>query len=200
MAAPGTPPSFSPSGKPEAWPSVAAMVVGAVFVIGAVVQLVGSHSGSASYQAGYDVGTVVVAVLGGWLFIWGLRRMQQRGAQPTPVGWGSKLALIVVLVILGGGVVIGAIVGPGSADASSWSSQQGIDARAGFVDSCSQSAGARLDCQCVFDHLIAVPAYNTPAGFETLAGPVQQFEQTGDRSYIPAAYVQAVAACVTPTP
>jgi len=176
------------------------MVAGAVFVIGAVVQLVGSHSGSASYRAGYDVGTVVAALLGAWLFVWGLRRMRQRDVQPTPVGRGTKLALIVVLAILGGGVVIGAIVGPGSADASSWSSQQGIDARAGFINSCSASAGARIDCQCVFNHLIAVPAYDTPAGFETLAGPIQQFEQTGDRSYIPAAYVQAVTACVTPTP
>jgi hypothetical protein len=108
--------------------------------------------------------------------------------------------LIVVLVILGGGVVIGAIVGPGSAEASSWSSQQGIEARAGFIDGCNQSAGARLDCRCVFDRLIAVPTYSTPAGFATLDGPVEQFEQTGDRSYIPVAYVEAAAACEKPTP
>jgi hypothetical protein len=176
------------------------MVAGAVLVVGAVAEIFGSHSGSASYKAGYDVGTAAVAVLGAWLFLWGLRHVRERDTQPTPAARGTKVALIALLVILGGGIVIGAIVGPRSAEASSWSSQQGIDARAGFIDACNQSAGARLDCGCVFDHLIAVPAYNTPAGFETLAGPIQQFEQTGDTSYIPAAYVAAVTACATPTP
>jgi hypothetical protein len=107
--------------------------------------------------------------------------------------------LIAALVILGGAVVLGAVVGPRSADASSWSSQQGIETRIGYLSGCEQSGGTDVDCKCIFSHLTALPQYNTPAGFNTLNVAAAQYKATGDRAYIPAAYVAATQACLVST-
>jgi hypothetical protein len=164
-----------------------------------------SGSYSSSYRAGEDVGTVVVVVAAGWLFLWGLRRVRSSGqeqalANVTPKQRRARLAVITVLVLFVGGGLLSAVLGSGSqASTTSWSSQQGAQTRAGFVAGCKGSGGTTTDCTCLFSRLISYQRYSTPAGFATLNAAAELYKQTGNRADIPAVYVQSAQSCLAST-
>lgn len=110
----------------------------------------------------------------------------QRGGRLRYAAGACVAAALFVVGVLG-------VVNNGSPDP--WATQAGIDVKAGFLDGCARTADGVVDCQCAFAHLTSQAPYNTPQGFESLAGAVQTFEQTGNRSAIPAVYLSSLQAC-----
>lgn len=82
-----------------------------------------------------------------------------------------------------------------------FSTRQGQQERAGFVDGCRQSPQAGLvDCSCVFSHLTSSPQYDTPENFLNLQVDLATVFRTHRAEDMPPAYLTAVKAClISPT-
>jgi hypothetical protein len=107
------------------------------------------------------------------------------------VRWPYVVGACVAAALPFGGVVRAAASG----SASPWDTPGGAAMKSGFIYGCSRTAGAVVDCKCVFAHLTSQAPYDTPDGFASLAGDVQTFERTGDRAAIPAVYGISINAC-----
>ena len=190
------------------WPAVCASVIIALVDLhrllypsrSAVPAVAGVNQYSTSYGVGQIVGSVVVMIAAGWLFVWGLHNVRSPRASSQsnrrPHRRAASVAMVTILVLFVGGGTVTVFVATGSSQSqSAWNTQKGVDAHAGFIDSCTASARGRVNCDCVFAHLTSVPPYDTPAGFLSLASVVDRFRQTGNRADFPVAVSQALAAC-----
>lgn len=98
----------------------------------------------------------------------------------------DSIAACVVAVLLISGVV------RGSGDGPSWSSDEGAQLRAEFVDGCESTAGGAFDCGRAFDCLVSEPAYDTPKELEDALEPAVT---ANDPSALPADYLDALQSC-----
>jgi hypothetical protein len=108
---------------------------------------------------------------------------------------------VVAVIVAGAYVLAGAGRGMfdgSSAAAEGWSSERGINIRAGFIAGCSHGVPAQGSiCECVFTRIAAAPPYDTPVGFEGLVSSMQRFQASRDPSVLPQAVVAAVRGCTT---
>jgi len=152
-------------------------------------------SSSTSYQVGQFVGLAFVLVLA--LAV--LRKARTTGFGGRVGGPLNAVVAVAAVVAAAGYLAYAAGAGmfSSSGSASPWSSQEGINMKAGFLAGCGQSIRGRTQiCECVFARLTSAPPYNTPIGFETeLLPAVRRFAQTRQVSSLPPAYVSAAYSC-----
>ena len=115
-----------------------------------------------------------------------------RPVQTAPRGRTSDvIAICVVAVLLVGGLLN--LAGQRAAASDPWSTAEGRNMSAGFVDGCTDSARGAIDCRCLFEALRKTPAYATPQSFVALGGELER--AGGDVTKFPPAYLDAVKAC-----
>ncbi|MEA2314907.1 MAG: hypothetical protein QOI03_1599 [Solirubrobacteraceae bacterium] len=154
---------------------------------------------STSYQIGQFAGLAFVLVLA----FAALRRAATTGFGSRAGGPLNGFVALAAVVIAAGYLAYSAKDGMFESGAAArgtqeaWSSQEGVDMKAGFIASCGQnSAGRTSICECVFAHIASTPPYNTPKGFEAnLLPAVKRFVETRQVSALPATYVSAVREC-----
>ena len=158
------------------------------------VLLVGA---STSYQIGEVTGFVFALVLVAYV----VRRALTRGfgVRRNP---RRDLAIAVVALVIGGAYLVsaanGGVFGSGSSTSSSgaWSSQAGVEVKAGFLDGCTGGVTSRQAiCECAFARVTAEPAYSTPQGFASLAPTFQRFKETKQVSALPPGLVAGIRSC-----
>jgi hypothetical protein len=82
-------------------------------------------------------------------------------------------------------------------DGVGWESKKGKQVRSGFVDGCKRSsAGAPVDCECIFTKITALPAYDTPDEFVEMSAQLTQNGTSLRPQSIPPEIMQAVQGCV----
>lgn len=155
-----------------------------------------------SYATGSSFGIAFGLLAAAWGVLRGLKVIRQRGEVGIfgPVSdrrqtAGRKLAvgLACVLVAI---VALGAVFGSTSGSAGeSWTSQRGVNEKAGFIDGCTRSGGAPARCDCVFQHLIRLAQYDTPSEFLTLSDVLARAAQTGNVADVPPALRAVSAGC-----
>ena len=85
---------------------------------------------------------------------------------------------------------------PGSDSRAVWSTSQGVNVKAGFIDGCSRGIASRAAmCECVFDRVSSSPPYDTPSGFEGLAATVERYQQTRNAGDLPAVLIESARYC-----
>jgi hypothetical protein len=102
-------------------------------------------------------------------------------------------AICVVGVLLAGGVLN--LADRRDAAGDPWSTAEGRNMSAGFVDGCTRSTRGLIDCGCLLDALRATPAYDTPERFAALGRELT--DSGGDPKRLPQAYLAAVQSCRT---
>ena len=157
-------------------------------------------SSSTAYQAGQLTGLAFALVLA----VYVIHRAMTRGfgskRRPAREATIALIATLIAGAYLISGVQGGMFESTSSANASGsgegWSDAKGAEVRAGFLAGCSQSVQSReAICECVFSRISALPDYNTPRSFETLAASLASFQQTHQISSLPAAMVSAIRSC-----
>lgn len=82
-------------------------------------------------------------------------------------------------------------------DGVGWESKKGKQVQSGFVDGCKRgSAGAPVDCECIFTKITALPAYDTPEEFLEMSAQLTQNGTSMRPQSIPPEVMQAVQSCV----
>jgi hypothetical protein len=82
-----------------------------------------------------------------------------------------------------------------------WSTNEGLNMRAGFIAGCSNRLLSRVaTCECVFARISTIPPYNTPSGFAGLITIVRRFTETRDLSVLPPAIVSGIRSCAGLSP
>jgi hypothetical protein len=150
---------------------------------------------STSYHVGQAVGLVVVLVLAGAVvrraLTVGLGRVRNR-LRDRWIAAGAALVAGAFLVSAANAGIFN------SGSGSAWSSQRGIEIRAGFIAGC---ANGRTDvvaiCECAFRHMTAIPAYDTPDRFEAVVPTFRRALVDHSASDLPPDLVAAVRSCVT---
>jgi hypothetical protein len=137
-----------------------------------------------AYDAGRYAAYAVLALL-----LVALVRRIRSGRRSPRSRLTDSIAACVVALLLGTGVVRAAT------DGDPWSSEEGVEMRAGFLAGCESSAGTAVDCGCTFDALVSAPAYDTPKEFAALGAVVERAIRENDVSVIPAEYLNAARSC-----
>jgi hypothetical protein len=127
----------------------------------------------------------------------GLLAVLRRLASPNR-GPRSRLtdgiAALVLAVLLIGNIARGT---GGDDKQDAWSSGQGAQMKAGFIDGCeAHNTGNVVDCGCAFDHVTAEPPYDTPDGLASLYEPSLAAQQSRNLADVPAVMMSAIRACV----
>ena len=141
-----------------------------------------------AYQTGQALGMVTLAVL----FLALMSRLVRLN-RSAHARWTDGIALLVVAGLLIGNIV--RMSGGNDSGSDPWTSGQGAQMKAGFLDGCQATSATFVDCGCAFEHMTSSPPYDTPSGLATLAGPVQVAQQTGNPRDIPDVLVSAMQAC-----
>lgn len=155
---------------------------------------------STSYQIGQFVGLAFVLVLAFAV----LRRAATTGFGSRAGGLLNRSIVVAAVVIAAGYLAYGAKEGmfesgAGAGTQQAWSTQEGVNLKAGFIAGCSQNQEARdRICECVFNRIASAAPYDTPAGFEAnLLPAVRRFQETRQPSTLPVAYVSAARSCAS---
>lgn len=164
---------------------------------------------TSAYDAGYEVGALTAVAVLAALLVALIVRVRHSAPAPRAAAYGGALApeqpvgprrrtSDIVAICIVGVLLAGAILNLASRDsatAGSWSTAEGRNMKAGFVDGCTNSSGRLVDCGCLFDALRATPSYNTPERFAALG---QQLASAGGNpNLVPPAYLAAVQSCAS---
>jgi len=178
-----------------------ALVVLAVLFVSLVLRVFGARSGT----AGPVIDSSVSHLASEGISSTPPPGMGSPAAEPTPVIGRSTARVHVrrsrgtdaIAAVIVGAVLVAAIINGlhGAARTDPWATGAGLTIKTGFVDGCQATSGALVDCNCAFARITSQSPYNTPAGFETLAGPVAAYKQTQDLRVLPAAFVSAFTEC-----
>jgi hypothetical protein len=142
---------------------------------------------STAYQTGQYLAMATMAV--------GLVLLIRRGIDQSRTSRSRMTDLIAALVV-GVLLVAGLVRVGGDGDRNDpWTSGEGAQMKAGFINGCESTSAGVIDCGCAFDHLTSAPPYDTPPGLATLAGPVRAAQQSGNPANLPAVLVSAMNAC-----
>lgn len=149
---------------------------------------------NSSYDTGAYVGMALGLLAAAWGFRRGLKVIRQRGDigifssvshQRQTAGRKLAVGLACVLVAI---VALGAVFGSTSGSAAdAWSSERGVNVKAGFIDGCTQSGGVPARCDCIFQHLVQLAKYDTPSEFLTLQDVLARAAQTRSAADLPQA-------------
>src|SRR5207302_2146616 len=108
----------------------------------------------------------------------------------------SPVVRAVVVVVAGALFVVGLKSVLANASNPAWSTNQGVNLRAGFIAGCTNGVSSRQSkCECVFQHVSSVPPYDTPSGFEQLAVALRRAGETRNVAAVPAALIDAGRPC-----
>jgi hypothetical protein len=144
---------------------------------------------ASDYEIGSRIGEIAGPVLFGLLTFLLVRRARRR-----PPGRARKTDVIAAL-LFGAIFVAGLVRLVDHRLGDPWDTQQGKELRAGFIAGCGPNEPLRSSCECLFEQLTSRPAYDTPAKFATLAGPIETAARTGDPRTLPPDVRAAVAHC-----
>jgi hypothetical protein len=155
--------------------------------------LIGVDTSSTAYNVGELAGLAVVLVLAVAI----VRRA--RGAGLGRVRNRARDMWVSIGVLLVAGAVIVSAVDNGVLERGGghpWSTQRGIDIRAGFIAGCMRGERERAArCECEFRRITALPAYDTPQRFEALEPMFRRALADHDARELPADLVAAVRSC-----
>ncbi len=141
---------------------------------------------ASAYASGRLLGLVVLALL----LVLLVRRIVLARRTPRSRLTDSIAACVVAALLVAG------VMRAAGDEGGSWSSAEGTEMRAGFIQGCESSAGGVVDCGCTFDALTSAPAYDTPKELASLAPVLRRAEAANDVGMIPQEYVTAARSCV----
>jgi hypothetical protein len=157
--------------------------------------VLGLDTASTSYHVGQVIGVVVVLVLAGGVVRRALTVGVGRGLNRSRDRWIAAGAALVAVAFLVSAANAGIF---NSGSGSTWSSQRGIDIRAGFIAGCAHGRTHVVPtCECAFRHMTSIPAYDTPDRFEAVAPIFRRALLDHSASDLPPDLVAAVRSCVT---
>jgi hypothetical protein len=157
--------------------------------------VLGVDTASTSYHVGEVIGLVVVLVLAGAVVRRALTAGVGRVRNRSRDRWIAAGAVLVAVSFLVSAANAGIF---NSGGGSAWSSQRGINIRAGFIAGCAHGRTDVLTtCECAFQRMTSMPAYDTPDRFEAVVPIFRRALVDHSANDLPPDLVAAVRSCVT---